>query len=319
MLNEIDLSRTDLNLLVLFETVLRQGHVGRAASALNLSPSAVSHGLGRLRRQFNDPLFLRTPRGVVPTGRATELAPRIAEILSQVRGIIRASAPFDPATSDRRFRVGMADAVIGIIGPSLIAQAAATAPNIGFAILHVVQSFRRDAERANWDGVLERLESGDLDVALIPAQDLPARFAATGELGDVLAAMTRPDHPYALDPTLANYCAARHVMVSPSGDAVGVIDAELSKLGHQREVAVTVPNFQSALLMVMNSDLIAALPGKLLTDLGTRLGLVATPLPFAVRPTVLSVVATRAALRDDGVHWLWEMLGKLTNPPGSLC
>ncbi len=74
MLNEIDLSRADLNLLVLFETVLKTRHVGRAAEKLNLSPSAVSHGLGRLRQLLNDPQFLRTPKGVVPTERANELA-----------------------------------------------------------------------------------------------------------------------------------------------------------------------------------------------------------------------------------------------------
>src|SRR5919108_2458436 len=102
MLNEIDLSRTDLNLLVLFEVVLKEQHVGRAARKLNLSPSAVSHGLGRLRRLLNDPLFLRTPKGVVPTARATELAAPIADVLARIRGVMATAAPFDPSTSTRR-------------------------------------------------------------------------------------------------------------------------------------------------------------------------------------------------------------------------
>lgn len=103
MLKQIDLSHTELNLLVLFETVLREGSVGRAASALNLSPSAVSHGLGRLPRMMNDPIFLRTTRGVIPTERALELAPRIAGILLGVREVLAATEPFDPSTSRRRF------------------------------------------------------------------------------------------------------------------------------------------------------------------------------------------------------------------------
>src|SRR5215213_4619208 len=94
MLHEIDLSRVDLNLLVLFEAVLREGHVARAAARLNLSASAVSHGLGRLRRLFDDPLFLRTPRGVVPAG---------------ARGLVATAAPFDPATSTREFTIGAPD------------------------------------------------------------------------------------------------------------------------------------------------------------------------------------------------------------------
>src|SRR3954454_11358243 len=105
MLNEIDLSRTDLNLLVLFEAVLRERHVGRAADRLSLSPSAVSHGLGRLRRLLNDPLFLRTPRGVVPTARAEDLAAAVADVLSRVRSVVASAEPFDPATSRRRFTI----------------------------------------------------------------------------------------------------------------------------------------------------------------------------------------------------------------------
>src|SRR5688572_12380918 len=101
MLNTIDLSRTDLNLLVLFEVVLEEGHVGRAADRLKLSPSAISHGLGRLRRLLNDPLFLRTPKGVVPTVRATALAGPVADVLARARSIISSAVPFDPARSTR--------------------------------------------------------------------------------------------------------------------------------------------------------------------------------------------------------------------------
>ena len=87
MLHEIDISRADLNLLVLFAAVMEARHVGRAAR-LNLSPSAVSHALGRLRALLGDPLFLRTPKGVVPTQRAERLAPQIADILARVRGVV---------------------------------------------------------------------------------------------------------------------------------------------------------------------------------------------------------------------------------------
>jgi DNA-binding transcriptional LysR family regulator len=86
MLNDIDPSRTDLNLLVLFEVVMEERHVDRAANRLNLTPSAVSHGLGRLRRLLNDPLLLRTPKGVAPSTRATELAGPVADVLARAKG-----------------------------------------------------------------------------------------------------------------------------------------------------------------------------------------------------------------------------------------
>src|ERR671917_250088 len=92
MLKETDLSRVDLNLLVLFATVLEERHVGRAAARLNLSPSAVSHGLGRLRRLLRDPLFLRHPKGVVPTARADALAAPVGDVLARVRAVL-AGAP----------------------------------------------------------------------------------------------------------------------------------------------------------------------------------------------------------------------------------
>src|SRR5678816_18151 len=93
MLQEIDLSRVELNLLVLFEAVMRERHVGRTAARLHLSPSAISHGLGRLRRMLHDPLFLKHPKGVVPTERAEALAAPIAEILQRVQTCLLYTSP----------------------------------------------------------------------------------------------------------------------------------------------------------------------------------------------------------------------------------
>ncbi len=103
MLNKTNLARIDLNLLVLFEAVLEERHVGRAAIRLHVSPSAVSHGLGRLRRLMNDPLFLRQPKGVVPTERAKLLATPVADILDRARQVLANAEGFDPRKSVRRF------------------------------------------------------------------------------------------------------------------------------------------------------------------------------------------------------------------------
>src|SRR5262245_45343322 len=130
MLHKTDLTRADLNLLVLFEVVLKERHVGRAAERLNLSPSAVSHGLGRLRRLLNDPLCLRTPKGVVRTARGPELAEPIADVLGRVRSVISTAEPFDPATSRRRFTLGAPDAASAVVLPPLLAKLRRTAPGI---------------------------------------------------------------------------------------------------------------------------------------------------------------------------------------------
>ncbi|OYX26509.1 MAG: hypothetical protein B7Z10_02990 [Rhodobacterales bacterium 32-66-7] len=281
MLKQIDLSRTDLNLLVLFETVLREGHVGRAAAALSLSPSAVSHGLGRLRRLLNDPLFLRTPRGVVPTDRAVALAPEIAEVLQGIRSMLAMAEPFDPETSPRRF---------------------------GVSVLHVVPSFRQSPDEGAWDHVLAMLESRELDVALLPWLTCPARFTTRPVGQDRLVAATRADHPYALNPTIETYCRARHLVVSIRGDPVASTDATLAALGASRRVTMTAPNFSSALFLAAESDLVVSLPESLVTGHGARFGLVGTPLPFQVSPSELVAVTTHAALQDAGVAWLVDLV-----------
>src|SRR5215212_2516264 len=109
MLNKANLARIDLNLLVLFEAVLEERHVARAALRLHVSPSAVSHGLGRLRRLMHDPLFLRQPKGVVPTERAQQLAAPVADILERARRVLDEARTFDPANSSRRFVIGAPD------------------------------------------------------------------------------------------------------------------------------------------------------------------------------------------------------------------
>src|SRR5918995_6970217 len=134
MLNHIDLARIDLNLLVLFETVLETQHVGRAAERMHVSPSAVSHGLGRLRRLLNDPVFLKSPRGVVPTARARELAAPIAEVLAGARRVVSSAAPFEPATSTRRFAIGAPDAVSVVMLQPLLAAIHAQAPGIDLTV-----------------------------------------------------------------------------------------------------------------------------------------------------------------------------------------
>src|SRR3954471_20896742 len=158
MLNQINLSRTDLNLLVLFEAVLEERNVGRAAERLNLTASAVSHGLARLRRQMNDPLFLRTPKGVVPTDRASDLAVPIAEVLSLTRKILSSAAPFHAASSTRRFTIGAPDGVSATFLPRLYARLARLAPGIDLSLRHLMPAAGEPSPERAWRHVFTELE-----------------------------------------------------------------------------------------------------------------------------------------------------------------
>ncbi len=313
MMNEIDLSRADLNLLVLFETVLAERHVGRAAERLNLTPSAVSHGLGRLRRMMNDPLFLRKPRGVVPTARALALAEPVTAILAQTRRVLASAAPFDPATSARRFVVGAPDGVSAVFLPGLLAKLEGTAPGIDIGLRQVLPSSAPSPDRA-WLGVLAELDAREMDVAVIPAEPGAARFHGRPLYEEDFVIGVRAGHPFAAEPTLDRFCALRHVVVSLTGDPIGFIDAALAERGVARRVALTVPNFAMALAVVADGDLATALPRRFLAMQGRRFGIVPVEAPLPLPRFRLNAVVPKAALMDDAVSWLIERLGESSGP-----
>lgn len=308
MLKEINLARVDLNLLVVFEAVLSSRHVGRAAERLNLTPSAVSHGLARLRRLFNDPLFLRTPKGVVPTGRALELAAPVADILIRARNVIAIAEPFDPATSARRFTLGAPDGISAVSLPPLLAELRQHAPGVDLSLRQLLPvPGETSAERA-WRNVFADLDGRALDVAVIPSAPVARRFQSRLLYEEKFVVAMRVRHRFAADPTLDRYCDMRHVLVSLSGDAEGFVDKALAKRRRTRRIALTVPSFMFALAVIAETDLIAALPSKFVAMHGPRFGVVAVESPLPLPSYRISAIAAKSALLDSGVAWLFEVL-----------
>jgi DNA-binding transcriptional LysR family regulator len=306
MLN--DLSRADLNLLVLFEVVREERHVGRAAGRLNLTPSAVSHGLGRLRHLLNDPLFLRTPKGVVPTARATELAAPIADILAQVRSIISTAEPFDPIRSTRRFALGAPDAASAVFLPPLLAGLRRAAPGIDISMRQLLPTPGELSPERAWRNAFTDLEARAMDIAVIPSDYIPARFHARTLYEEDFVIAVRAGHRFADSPTLERYCEMQHLVVSVAGDRRGFVDEALAKRGYSRRIALTVPNFMFALAVISNTDLISALPRRFVAMHGTHFGVLGLEAPLPLPNYRLNAVATKAALMDAGLIWLFDLL-----------
>ncbi|WP_025037701.1 LysR family transcriptional regulator [Bradyrhizobium sp. DOA9] len=308
MLNHIDLSRIDLNLLVLFRVVLEERHVGRAAARLRLTPSAVSHALGRLRLLLNDPLFLRTPKGVVPTERALALGEPVAEIIARVERLIGSATPFDPEQSSRRFTIGAPDAVlVSAIGP-LLQSIATAAPRIDIGLIHLMPAPRGGAIGEPWQQSLDMLERRELDIAMLPLPAVSPRFEARRLYEEEFVLAMPKGHPFAKAPTDAAFARSRHLLVSLSGEPRGFVDEMLAKRGLERRIALTVPNFTMALAQLSGSELIAALPRRLVEQHAGRFGLVFVELPFARKPDTIRAIATKAAMRDAGIAWLMQVL-----------
>jgi DNA-binding transcriptional LysR family regulator len=308
MLNEIDLARTDLNLLVLFEAVLRERHVGRAAERLNLTPSAVSHGLGRLRRLLNDPLFLRTPKGVVPTARAGELATPIADALARVRSVISSAEPFDPATSTRRFAIGAPDAVSAVFLPPLLGKLRQTAPGIDISVRQLLPTQGESSPERAWRPALTELEARSIDIAIIPSDDIPVRFFKRILYEEDFVIAMRAGHPFADDPTLQRYCEMQHLVVSVTGDPYGFVDRVLAEQGRSRRTALTVPNFMFALAAISDTDLIAALPRRFVAMHAARFGVIGVEAPLSLGDFRLNAVTPKVAIMDAGLAWLFDRL-----------
>lgn len=308
MLNQTDLSRTDLNLLVLFQAVLEQGHVGRAAEKLHVSPSAVSHGLRRLRRLLNDPLFLRTPRGVVPTERAMSLAEPVANLLEQVKSVISSAEPFQPGVSTRRFTVGAPDGVSAVFLPPLLETLSKCAPGIDIGIRELLPSAGVRSSGAVWERALAELEARAMDIAVLPVDELPARFAAQTLYDEDFVIAMRAGHPFLGEATLSNYCQMRHLVVSQTADAFGFVDEALEREGRTRRISVTVPNFMMALAMISETDLVAALPRQLVSQHAGRYGVAATESPLLLPRFRIRQVVPKVALMDAGVKWLFGAL-----------
>ncbi len=197
MLHEIDLSRVDLNLFVVFEAVLKERHVGRAAARLSLSPSAISHALGRLRRLLDDPVFLRTPKGVVPTARALELAGPIAEVLAGARRVVASAEPFDPLTSTRAFMLGAPDGVTAFLLP-LLARLGAEAPGVDIRLRQLLPSEGGQETGPAWTPTLADLDARVIELAIGPFATVPARFEVRELWEEDFVIASRKGHPFAL-------------------------------------------------------------------------------------------------------------------------
>jgi DNA-binding transcriptional LysR family regulator len=295
MLNKMNLARADLNLLVLFEAVYEELHVGRAASRMHVSASAVSHGLGRLRRLMQDPLFLRHPKGVVPTERARQLAGLVGEVLERARQVMSQAEAFDPAKSSRRFMIGAPDGASAVLLPPLLARMRREAPGIDLGVRNLVGRF---------EDSLTLLDAKTLDVALMPISDVPARFVTRALYDEDFVLVTRKGNPLARKATLERYAAAPHLLVSVSGDPHGAVDIQLAKRKLSRRVVLTVSNFLQALAMVAESDLVAALPRHFVAKHAGRYPVVSFEPPMPLMSSPILAIAPQVATRDGGLTWL---------------
>ena len=274
----VQLQTVDLNLLVALEALLSERHVTRAAARLGLTPSAMSHALARLRATFGDELLVRTRGGMSATPRGELLLVPLRRVLGEVTDLVRGQGAFDPKSARRNFTIATTDYVEVVLLPPLLARISAAAPGVHLRITALERS-----------DVAGPLESGAYDLAIGASFDERAGLRQQTLFSEEMVFLCRKGHPQVkkrLD--LAGYLELRHVLVSLRGGSQGTVDALLAETGRRREVALIVPHFLAALLIVACSELVLTAPARIVKQLGEALAfkVMAPPLPvpgFTVR------------------------------------
>jgi DNA-binding transcriptional LysR family regulator len=272
----VSLATLDLNLLVMLDTVLVERSVVRAARRLHVTPSAVSNALARLRAALDDPLLIRSGRGVVPTPRANALAPALARALRELDRAVHGDG-FDLATTDRELTLAIADAGQVVKLPRIVRALARKMPRARLRVLSIDTLFASGG-----------LAGTEIDVAIGAGEKGPGVHAQP-LYEEHLALVARAGHPtIGSRVTKTQLAALRHVEVQVApGRGSRPLAANYAALGVVRDIAVIVPTFTAAAAIAASTDLVASLPASLVDVLGPRLALrqIATPLA-RVRTTV---------------------------------
>jgi DNA-binding transcriptional LysR family regulator len=242
----------DLKLLSILEEIYRTKSVSQAADNLQLSQPTVSIGLAKLRKFFNDSLFVRTSTGMEPTPRMQSLHPPLSQALSQLKTALRDQVEFDPSTSVRSFRLCVTDISQIVLVPRLLEYLGSIAPTVAVDIIDIGPDTGR------------LLETGDADLAIGFLPQLEAGFYQQTLFGQRYVCMVRKDHPR-IDgkPTVKQFEREAHVQVLTSGTGHTIIDKVLEQRGVTRRIALRVPNFLGIALIVASTDLIVTVPTRL--------------------------------------------------------
>lgn len=310
-MNERNFLTLDLNLLRVFDEVMAERNLTRAAHNLAMTQPAVSNALRRLRDALGDDLVRRSGYGVEPTPMALVIWPKVRDALQQLRETLTPGG-FDPATAHNAFVLAMADATAAKIVPGLVRIFEQDAQGVSLRVLPLTTRDPRDL-----------LESGGVDMAIghfpgvvaelsaVHLQETSPRFLCERLYDGEYVVVMRRGHPLAgqaLD--LDSYCAARHLLVSFSGRPYGFVDEALAALSRQRRVVLTVNQFFTAGRVVSTTDLLTVLPRHFVGATGMEHELATSELPLPVPAVHVDALWHRQAAHSPAHQWLRQAVAR---------
>ncbi|MGB2427485.1 MAG: LysR family transcriptional regulator [Alteromonas sp.] len=304
----MNIAKVDLNLLVYLDVLLREGSVTKAANQLSITQPAMSNGLKRLRDLFKDPLLVRTSDGMTPTQRATELQPIIRDVLTRLETSIQPETEFDPLTSERTFRIMTSDYAESTLLLELVGRLSELAPNITLDLI------------TPSDVTFYDVEQGKVDMAINRFDELPLSFHQKVIWYDSFACVISSKNPQKHQFDLNAYLSGQHIWVSKTGFGVGVgidpnevqklgwVDAELTKLGKQRDIRVFTRHYHAALQMAKTQNLIATLPSRAAKIFADDPAITIVEPPFDIPPIALKMAWSALLHHDAGHIWLRRLI-----------
>ncbi|NJJ57219.1 LysR family transcriptional regulator [Pseudomonas sp. B14(2022)] len=282
----------DLNLLITLDVLLAEGSVARAAKRLQLSPSAMSRALARLRETTGDPLLVRAGRGLVPTPRALALREQVSRLVQDAHAVLRPAQSLDLAQVERTFTLRTSEEFVENFGPALLARIAREAPGVRL----------RFVSKTDKDSTLLREGSVDLETGVVDPTASP-EVLTQALFRDRLVGVVRSGHPLSQGEVSAQrFAEGRHVYVSRRGQARGQVDDALQALGLTRQISTIVAGFATAIALARDTDLIASVPERYTTH--QREGLHSFALPLTLAPFTVAMLWHPRLDADLAHRWL---------------
>jgi DNA-binding transcriptional LysR family regulator len=296
----VNIQTVNLNLFVAFDALLSERNVTRAARRIGVTQSAVSNALRALREVFDDPLFVRGPRGVTPTPRALDLAEHVQRGLASL-GAALAPAVFDPASVERVFVLAASDYVELVVLPPLLVRLAKEAPGVRIEVrpwgLHEVTPF---------------LEQGGADLMLGYYGRVPPLHPAQTLFTERYACIARANHPRIKGrPTLRQWVETPQVVVSETPGAIGAVDRALAARGLRRTIGVRVSHFLLVPEIVARTDFVAALSQRVVDAFTPSARLRTFKAPLALPESRVGQVWHQRLDADPGHRWLRETIAEV--------
>lgn len=295
---KLNLRAIDLNLLTIFDAIMQEKRMSRAAESLHMTQPAVSHALARLRTTFQDELFIRTRGGMKPTPKAMLLAHPIRDALLQIQEALEAGEQFDPAVARRTYNIAFAQYGEMSLFPALLNKVNQTAENIR---IHSVGETNAEA--------LELLKEGNIDFCFEMQNTKDERLDQCLFSEEEWVIITRKENcRYQKTITAKQYFAEKHIVLALKGERKQLIQRTMDELGGSRKILAEAQQIVAIPSLVMQTDAIATIPKKLAEFPLYKNKLKILPMPFSLPKTPFYLIWHRAMNKDQGHRWMRDLI-----------